>query len=147
MSLPDILRGTYVNLMLGNGASPEVFDPICGLITRTFTHQGNTADAFTRDCALPESIPVRRVIVTSEQWDLTGSGQLNRAQMAEIQAAVNVPRNWRLVFGEPTDDEVFAGYYAGQAILTQLKHSGDDNAFVTVDLTIMSDGPFAWVDT
>src|SRR5687767_12424786 len=106
MAQPDIIRGTYFSLMLGDGAGPEVFEALCGVTTRNFTQQANTNDVFTRDCAAPEDQPIRRLIVTGKQWSLSGEGTLNRANLADLQAAWGVTRNWRYLFTEPADDEV-----------------------------------------
>ena len=146
MALPDILRGTYVSIMVGNGAAPEVFTPICGINTRTFTHQGNTSDVFTRDCADPEAVPVRRIIISGEQWDISGGGQYNRAQAALIRASMLVRLNYRFVIGEPADDLVDGGYYAGPAVMTQMNLTGPDDDMAGIELTIASDGAWAWVD-
>jgi hypothetical protein len=145
MALPDIIRGTYFSLMLGDGATPtEVFTALCGVTTRTFSADANTNDTYIRDCALPEDVPIRRLIVTGKKWSLTGSGTLNRADLARIQAAHGVTKNWRYVFTEPTDDEVFQGYYHGAGILTSIKITGGDDAYATIDLTIESDGQWDW---
>ena len=38
MAQPKILRGTYITLFQGDGATPtELFTPICGINTRTMT--------------------------------------------------------------------------------------------------------------
>jgi predicted secreted protein len=145
MAQPDIIRGTYFSLMLGDGGGPETFEALCGITTRDFTHAHNTSDTFTRDCADPENVPVRRLIVTGEQWDLTGSGTLNRAQLADIQAADDgQAHNWRFVFTEPSGDLVYQGYYSGPAIITSFKITGGDDAFATIDLTLASDGEWTW---
>jgi hypothetical protein len=83
MAQPDIIRGTYFVLMHGDGGGPETFVPQCGITTRDFTGQVNTTDVFTRDCADPVNVPVRRVIATGKQFDLSGNGVLNRALLAE----------------------------------------------------------------
>lgn len=146
MAQPDIIRGTYFSLMLGDGATPtEVFTAICGIRTRNFTHQSNTSDVFTRDCADPENVPVRNLIVTGSQWDLTGEGVLNRANLEDLQAADDgQPHNFRYLFTEPADDEVYQGYYAGAGIITNFAITAEDENFATISLTIASDGPWAW---
>lgn len=148
MAQPDIIRGTYFSLMLGNGATPtETFTALCGITTRNFTDQVNTNDVFTRDCADPEDIPIRRLIPTGRQWDLTGEGQLNRANLATIQAAHDAQaHNFRYLFTEPSDDEVFQGYYAGPAIITNLQITAADDDFATINITIASDGEWAWTE-
>lgn len=145
MAQPDIIRGTYFSLMLGDGGSPETFTALCGITTRSFTPQANTNDQFTRDCAVPEDVPIRRLIVTGKQWSLSGDGVLNRANLADLQAAFAVTRNWRYLFTEPADDLVFQGYYFGPGILTSMPITGGDEAFATISLTIESDGLWDWV--
>lgn len=147
MALPDIIRGTYISIMVGNDdGPPETFTPICGITTRNFTHQGNTTDVFTRDCADPEAIPVRRLVVGGEQWDLSGGGLLNRSQLQLVDSLMLITRNYRFVIGEPADDIVFGGYYAGPAMLTQKQISGGDEDMAGIELTIGSDGAWTWVD-
>src|SRR6059058_4788037 len=115
MAQPDILRGTYFSLMAGDGGSPETFTALCGITTRTFTHRRNTSDQYTRDCANPIDVPVRNLIVTGEAWTLSGSGVLNRSNLATLQGLDdNQPHDWRYVFTEPSGDLIFQGYYAGK---------------------------------
>lgn len=145
MALPNTLRGTYINLLLGDGATPEVFTPVCGLTARGLTKQANTNDQFVRDCADPESVPVRKVIVTGEQVDITGSGLMDRSRLGDMNAAFKTYRNWRYEIDEPATDGVYGGYYSGSGVLTNLELGATDDDFVTVSLSIVSDG--AWTFT
>lgn len=147
MAAPDIVRGTYISIMVGDGVTPtEGFTAICGVTAKSFTHQANTQDEFTRDCDDPEDIPTRRVIVTGEQWDLNASGQHNRAQRALIEAAVGVSKNYRFVIGEPAGDAVDDGYYQGAAVMTNRTIGGDDGAMASIEVTLASDGAWVWAD-
>lgn len=146
MSLPDIIRGTYFILAMGNGESPtETFTPLCGITTRQFQEQNNTSDQFIRDCDDPENVPIRRLIVTGKQWSLSGNGSLNRAQIEDILGASGVTKNYRFYWTEPADDEVYAGYFEGPAILTNITVDGNDDAYAQISLSIESDG--LWVFT
>lgn len=148
MAQPDIIRGTYFVLAMGNGATPtEVFTALCGITTRTFTYQANTNDQTTRDCADPADVPIRRLIVTSEQWSLSGEGVLNRSQLEDILAAKGQPKNYRFYYTEPSDDEVYRGYFEGQAILVNITITGGDDEFATISLQFESDGEFVWIPT
>lgn len=148
MAQPDIIRGTYFVLALGDGATPtETFTGICGINTRTFTAQANTNDQFTRDCADPENVPIRNLIVTGKQWSLSGEGSLNRAQLDDIIAAWAVTKNYRFYYTEPADDEVFRGYWEGPAILVNKTITGGDDEFATISLDIQSDGEWTWTPT
>ena len=143
---PTIVKGTYVTIMMGNGASPEVFSPICGLTAKGLTAQTNTTDDFVRDCADPEDIPSRYVTATGQQWDLSGSGLLNLDNLEDILDAQGVVRNYRYVIGAPTGSTSYNGYFAGAGMMTNLQFGGPEEGKASVDITIASDGPWEWTE-
>jgi hypothetical protein len=148
MSRPNIVRGTYVTVLMGNGASPEVFTALCGITTKSIEDTVNTTDSFTRDCTDPEEISTRNIVATSRQWTLTGGGQMNRDQFQLLEDAVGVVQNYRFAIARKSTEvaPVLNGYYAGAAMITRKRITGDDGTFVGIDVTIESDGPWAWVD-
>ena len=147
MALPDIVKGTYLDMLLGNAAEPEVFAPICGLTTRSFTHQVNTNDTFVPDCADPEDVPKRRLVPTGEQWDLSGDGLYNLAQGDAIRGATGVTRNYRFRIGRPAGSVVGTGYWAGPAMLTNAQYGGNtgNGEFGSISVAVASDGEWEWV--
>lgn len=148
MSQPDIIRGTYFVLAMGDGASPtETFTGLCGLKTRSFNDVVNTTDVFTRDCDDPEDIPIRRVISTGRQWDLAGDGDLNRENLDTIIAAHGLTKNYRFYYTEPADDEVFRGYWEGPFKLINRGITAADDNFATLSLQFVSDGEVTWTPT
>lgn len=149
MARPNILRGTYVTIMVRTALGPPaVFTPLCGITTKSITDQVNTTDSFTRDCDEPEEVPTRNIIATSRQWDLRGSGQMNRDQMPLLESLVGQVEAYRFFIGakEGEDDPAFNGYYGGDAMLVTKTINGDDGDMVNLDVAIASDGPWAWVD-
>lgn len=141
MAQPDIIRGTYFVLMLGDGATPtEVFTALCGITTRRFTGQVNTNDVFTRDCADPVNVPVRRVIATGKQFDLSGEGTLNRANLEVMWAELGNISHWRYLFTEPADDEVYQGYWGGSFMMTNFEVTAEDADFANISIQMASDG-------
>jgi hypothetical protein len=148
MARPDIIRGTYFVLAMGDGGEPtETFTALCGIKTRSFVDQINTSDVFTRDCADPEDAPIRRLIRTGQQWSLSGEGDLNRENLDTIIAAQGVTKNYRFYYTEPADDEVFRGYWQGPAMLVNRTVTGSDEEFATISLDIQSDGEWTWTPT
>jgi predicted secreted protein len=145
MAQPKILRGTRFSLMAGDGGSPETFTALCGITTRTFTHRRNTNDQYTRDCADPDDVPIRNLIVTGEAWTLSGTGVLNRDNLEFLQSLDdNQPHNFRYIFTEPATDLVYQGFYAGAGIITSFEITGGDDNFATISITIESDGAWAF---
>lgn len=146
MAQPNIIRGTYFLLSKGDGGSPETFPPLCGITTKTFRGQTNTNDVFTRDCADPEEKPVRRIIATGRQWSISGNGVLNRDNIALLQAGLSEIANYRFLWTEPADDEVFAGYWEGAFMLTQFEEAASDDGFATISISLESDGLVEFVE-
>jgi hypothetical protein len=148
MAQPDIIRGTYFVLAMGDGATPtESFTALCGINTRTFVSQTNTTDTFTQDCDDPEDIPIRRLITTGRQWSLTGEGQLNRSQLQTILDAEGDTKNYRFYYTEPANDEVFRGYFQGAAKLVNITLNGNNDDFGGISLQIESDGEWTFTPT
>lgn len=147
MAQPDIVKGTYIDILMGDGDDPEVFTPFCGLTTRTFTHQVNTNDTFVPDCADPEDLPKRRLVPTGEQWDLAGDGLYNLAQEDDIREATGVTKNYRFRIRRPVGSIVGTGYWEGPAMLTnrQIGGSTGSGEFGSLSLAMASDGEWTWV--
>lgn len=146
MALPNRVRGGYYYLQVGNGASPEVFTTICGLNTRSFTAQLNGNDEFIKDCADPEAIPVRAFLPTGKQWDISGSGIIDRNNISELVARQGETANYRFIMGAPDGSTGFSGYWEGPGVLTNIQFGGNDDAFATLDVTIVSDGQWDLVE-
>jgi hypothetical protein len=146
MAQPSIIRGTYFSLMARTATGPDVYTALCGISTRSFTAGVNTNDQFTRDCADPEDVPIRRAIVTGKQWDLSGEGTLNRANLETILGLQAITENYRFVFTEPADDEVYQGHWTGPAILTNIAITAEDESFATISITLVSDGEWTFTE-
>jgi hypothetical protein len=125
---------------------PEVFTVLCGLTTKSITDQVNTGNSFVRDCALPEDIPVRELILSGRQWDLRGSGQMNRTNFTVLDAAVGIIKNFRFFIKARTGEVApqINGYYGGAAAITSRQINAPDADYTGVDLTITSHGPWVW---
>jgi hypothetical protein len=146
MARPQTIRGTYVTILMGNGADPQVFAILCGITAKTFTDAIGTADEFTRDCADPEEVPVRELILTGRSWSISGSGVLNRTQFDDLETAMGQYKDFRFFIGEPDDATLLNGYYGGQGVITDKAIRGDDGGNAGIDITIQSNGVWAWVD-
>lgn len=149
MALPSIVRGSYLDVLFGDGESPEVFTQICGLTTKDFSKQANTSEHFIADCADPEDVADRFLIVTGQQATISGEGRYNRAQRADLEALFGLPNNYRFKMSEPAADNIENGYYGGSFIMTALSFSGGDASdgnYAAVSVTFESTGPVVWTD-
>jgi 2-polyprenyl-6-methoxyphenol hydroxylase-like FAD-dependent oxidoreductase len=150
MARVNNLRGTSVEILMGDGATPEVFTVLCGITTRSITTQVNTSDAFNQDCADPEDVPVRELITSGKQWDMRGSGQMNRDLFPDLLAAIGETKNYRFFIrakvGEVAADNPLNGYLGGPGKITTHTLNGNNGDMVGIDLAIASDGAWAWSD-
>lgn len=146
MARPNTLRGTYVEILMGDGAGPEVFTVLCGITAKSITAQVNTGDSFTRDCADPEDIPIRELILSGKQWDLRGSGQMNRDNLPDLIDAQGVIKNFRFFIRAKAGEIAPAlnGYLGGAAAIATFTINGDDNGYAGIDLAIASHGEWVW---
>lgn len=148
MARPDILRGTYSTILMGDGATPEVFTVLCGITAKSITEQVNTSDTFNRDCADPEDVPVRQISGTGRQWSMRGSGNMNRANFQDLEDAVGMVKNYRFFIARKAGEAApkLNGYFLAPGMITTKTITGDDGAYMQMDLTFESDGEWTWVD-
>lgn len=147
MAVPKVIEGRYVVFELGNGGTPEVFTPICGMFVNSWNTTTQTTDRFLRDCDFPTQVPNRRPIATGVQEDITLSGYFtldNRALVESLRGGAI--RNVQLVVFE--DDGVTeAGYYSGSFMFTAVNIGAPENDLATLELVMASTGSLSvWTD-
>lgn len=147
MAVPSVIEGRFVIFELGNGGTPEVFTPICGMFVNSYNTTTQTTDRFLRDCDQPTLVPNRRPIATGVQEDLTLSGYFtleNRALIESLRGGAI--RNVRLIVYE--DDGVTeAGYYSGSFMFTAVNIGAPENDLATLELVLASTGALmVWTD-
>lgn len=150
MAEPSVVRGSYFDVMYGDGGIPEVFTQLCGLTTKTFTRQKNTSEHFIAKCDDPEDVPARKLLVTGSQATISGEGRFNRSQREDIEGLYDSgPNNYRFVMSEPAADNISDGYFAGSFILTNISYAGGDASdgnYATASFTFESAGAVTWTD-
>lgn len=146
MAVPSVIEGRFVIFELGNGGTPEVFTPICGMFVNSFNTTVQTTDRFLRDCDLPTEIPNRKPISTGRQQDMTLSGYFTLENRALIDSLAGTERNVRLIVYE--DDGVTeAGYYSGRFLFTAVNIGAPENDLATLELVLASTGSLmVWTD-
>jgi hypothetical protein len=146
---PRRLKSGYISVLIGNGATPEVFTKVCGATQRSFTDQKNTTDDVLDPCDDPEAIPYRVLQVTGRQASIALDIVYNRTQAPLFRSlmASSESSNMRFEFTEPTGDVTDGGYYQGAFQVTNFQVTAGGNAeYATGSLQIESDGEYDWVD-
>ena len=133
--------------MRGNGASPEVFSPMCGLTTKGFQQTRATSDTVDWDCEDPDATPITVRDAGATDWTISGNGLLHRPLLAQVQADFDDanPTNYRFAFDEPSTSQVIDGYYQGPGFITDLNVTGTNGEYVNISLTISAAGPKVFV--
>lgn len=142
MAQPTVLVGTKLLILVGNGASPEVFAEPCGLTTRNFDLGASTNTTLIPDCADPEAPAWEAKDVSSLSATISGAGVMavesfdtwNDWFMSALSKSIQVKL-----------DSSDLGHWLGTFIISSLKYGGQRGQKVTIDLTLVNDGAVTWV--
>lgn len=142
MAQPTVLAGTKLLILVGDGASPEVFSEPCGLTTKSFDLNASTNSTLIPDCADPEAPAWEAKDVNSLSAQVSGSGVM----------AVESFDVWREWYESATSrniqiklDSASLGHWEGSFIISALKYGGQRGQKVTLDVTLVNDGALEWV--
>lgn len=139
MAKPTTFSGSQMLILVGDGASPEVFTAPCGLTTKGLNRTADTADTTVPDCDDPSAPAWTESEVISLSWEASGSGVLasESVQMWETWFASGHSKNVKVHVKTGAN----AGRsYAGTALLTAFNVSGERGQKVTVEVTLKGTG-------
>lgn len=142
MAQPTVLSGTKLLILVGDGASPEVFAAPCGLTTTGINFTASTNSTLLPDCEDPEAPAWEAKDINGLSAQVTGTGVM----------AVESFEVWNDWF-QSADlkncqiklDDAALGHWAGQFVLSSLKYGGQRGNKVTVDVTLDNSGAVPWV--
>lgn len=141
MAQPSVLAGTKLWIMVGDGATPEVFTQPCGLTTRGIAFTAQTNSTNIPDCDDPELPSWEAKDIVSIAAQVTGNGVLakeafdtwnNWFQLAEA-------KNCQITLDDPD-----LGYWSGSFVLTNFRVTGQRGQKVLVDITMDNNGAVPW---
>lgn len=136
MSVP--VEIDFAQVLMGDGASPEVFTVICDLTNVNINEGAETSTRYRRDCTTPGTPPKRRSRVTGTFWDVTGTGLSNAPQIATLKAALGARKNYQIIGyrddGTPAGAEI--GTWEGEAIMTARNYSVDREGDTSMEINL-----------
>lgn len=142
MAQPTVLVGTKLLILVGDGASPEVFSQPCGLTTRGIDFSASTNSTLIPDCDNLEAPAWEAKDVNALSASVTGSGVMAVESFATwndwFQEAL--ARNCQIKL-----DSASLGHWAGAFLLSGLKYGGQRGQKITVDITLANTGAIVWV--
>lgn len=157
MSDPKVVHGGYfdvavdvtgLGLVDSNNDQLTGFVVLCGLTSKTLTHQLNTTDDTIPPCGNPEAVPWVSRIVNSQEKNIAGTGLHNRAQTNIIRAIFGKTLPFRFIEGEPGNDQVSQGYWEGPFLFNNWQEGATDiKGNVTSQFSFVSDSEVNWFAT
>lgn len=146
MSFPT--EADFALIKIGDGATPtEAFVVACGIQDVNINRVANTSDRFSRDCAKPGSIAVRKSKTNSKQLDITGSGLIDKAHIKIFEDALGVAsKNYKIELYQDngTDAGVLMGTFAGAFNMTAANMSIPREGAASAEVTLANNGAWTW---
>ncbi|WP_310533125.1 hypothetical protein [Novosphingobium sp.] len=144
MSTPN--EADFALIKMGDGGGTEVFTAICGIENVSINNAVQTSDRTRRDCAKPGKIGTRKIKATGKTQTITGSGGVDKANIASFDTALGLVKNYKveLYKYDGTDTGLLYGTYAGAYMMTSSNMSFDPNGDSSGEITLESDGSWTW---
>lgn len=142
MAQPTVIPGTKLFILLGNGATPEVFASPCGLTSQGVDFTASTNTTIIPDCVDPEAAAWEAKDINALSAQVTGTGVMavesfstwnDWFQSADIRAL-------QIKLDAPA-----LGHWLGDFVLSSLKYGGTRGEKVTIDVTLVNSGAVLWV--
>ncbi|MAN86438.1 MAG: hypothetical protein CL555_06115 [Algoriphagus sp.] len=144
MSVPN--ESDFALIKIGDGEATETVTAICGIENVSINRTANTNDRFRRDCAKPGIPAVRRSRTTGKQMDITGTGGVDKASIADFEAALGIVGNYQIELYQydGTDTGELMGTFSGAFNMTSANMSLDANGDSSGEVALASDGIWTW---
>lgn len=113
--------GRSLLIKRGDGATPEVFTTLCGLLARSFSINNNMIDVTVPDCITPAGKVTESMVYGVQSLSFTGSGLFDNdaAGIAFMNAARNQSTgNWQIIIPG-------WGTFQGPFVIESVSFSGD----------------------
>ena len=131
-------KGRLMLIKIGDGATPEVFTPLCGLRSKTLTINNSEIDVTTADCETPGGPLWTEVITGVKRVNVSGNGyfkdEASETRLNTIVNAAEAIANFQIVVPA-------LGTFAGAFMLSSVEYGGEQEDGVTYSLTLASSGP------
>lgn len=143
MALATTVPFKNFKVLLGNGATPEVFTAPCGLTSTGLALSKDTNSTVVPDCTDPDAAAWVERDVVSLSAAISGSGVLATESLATWEAAFITTNavNVRI----QVDVVTVGGYWAGAFHLTRFEPGGTRGNRASVTIAMESDGTVTWV--
>jgi len=146
MARPNTITFGKFLVLVGDGASPEVFAAPCGFTDRSLDMNSETNSTDVPDCDNPDAPVWSEKSIKTLSATVTGQGVLAQEAHATWREWFfsGAPRNVRVKID--LTGAQGGGYYEGSAILTQFKVDSSYGDKVKVSVTLNNNSEWTWTD-
>ncbi|MGA8172321.1 MAG: hypothetical protein WB816_16025 [Methylocystis sp.] len=144
---PNLQRGISFTILLGNGATPEVFTQLVIATSQNFARAIETEKHGEVDASNPTNLPGRFSVAKMQSFDLDISGRCDYLAMQTLEGWLDGnPHNVEIQYGNGTlAGAKGGGSYLGAVVLTSLGNVKQDSGTVTFTAKLEGQGPLpAW---
>ncbi len=148
MAKPSTANATKLQIMMGNGATPEVFLTYCALTTKSIRFTTQTNEVYVPDCDNPDDPAWREITKAGRAVTVTGQGVMDMINaFGRYRAAYDneLSSNYRILIN--LSAALGGGYWVGAFMLTEFEVGASDGEKINANITLESDGPVVWVPT
>ncbi|KTR07335.1 hypothetical protein NS365_04565 [Aureimonas ureilytica] len=140
MAQPQTMRFGKFRVLLGNGATPEVFTAPCGFTSRSFSRSKELTDVTVPDCDDPDAPSHVARDVRSLSSSISGSGILAKSALPVWEKAFESTEsvNCRVEM----DWGATKITYEQRFHISSMELTADDGARVQLSIQMESDGAF-----
>lgn len=143
MAQAQTFRFSGVRVLLGNGATPEVFAAPCGFTERSLALTKELGSTNVPDCTDEDAAPWTERDVTAKSAEIAGQGVLDAAAVVIWQErfANDASGNARV---ELWRNGAKVGHWLGAFHIESLELGATQGERATIQVSMQSDGAVAW---
>lgn len=136
MAQPQLSGARELLLYMEDLDTPATYVFACGINSKSLNGTLNNTETPIQDCDDPTALPVRRVTANYFAEEVSGTGVLAREIFPDFEEVYKTgeSHNWRVGI-------IGFGYWQGPFLMTARNVGGETEGFITLELTLASDGP------
>lgn len=131
-------------LLIGDGATPEVFSAWCGITSLTKTTNKETGTVNMPDCDDPDLPGWLETYLISNQMVVSGSGTVAQQSLPDWDEWDRDGSSKTVRWYRDLSAANGGGYYEGPALLTQWEESAENRAPYTFTFSVTFQGKPTW---
>lgn len=144
MAQAKVFNYSGIRVLLGDGATPEVFSAPCGFTERSLTLSKSLGEINIPDCSNEDVASWVGRDVISKSASLTGSGVLDADALTVWRNAFTTSDASKSARMELYRDGAKVGHFQGKFHVESFEIGGSQGQKASISVTLQSDGEVTW---